>query len=120
MGAWATVGNTTQNNVIQGSDWATVNASGQIVAYTGYTPYTSGTLNGSVSAATNLQVVQGATAAVVPTDTDSANRTTDINTIAFKNTANVVGTNLYIGNGNTLRLGKVGGIARKTSRPTGP
>ena len=81
--------------------------------YTGYTAYTSGNLNGVVSASNNLQVTAGATAVVVPVDAAGANHVTDINTIAFKNTAALVGNNLFIGAGNTLRLGKFGGIMRQ-------
>ena len=113
LGAWATVGNTTQNNVIQGSDWATVNASGQIVPYTGYTAYTSGNLNGVVNASHEFADHPGATAAVVPADADAANRITDINTIAFKNTAAWSEPIYLLAMGNTLRLGKFGGIMRQ-------
>ncbi len=110
LGAWATVGTgADQNNVIYGTDWATVDGSGNVQAYTGYTAWSLGNLDtqGFPSSA-NVQVTNGASLAVAA---DNANTTVDINTLALKNTA--ANQAISIGIGNTLRFGAVGGILRQ-------
>jgi fibronectin-binding autotransporter adhesin len=109
LGGWATVGTgVAQNNVIQGTDWATVDGGGNIVAYTGYAAWASGTAaSNSFTAATNAQVTNGASVAIAPDNTG----TIDINSLALKNT--VADQAISVGVGNTLRFGAVGGIIRQ-------
>lgn len=123
LGSWATTGTgTTQNQVIEGTNWATVNGSGQIVAYTGYVDYgnqvtgdTGGLiaagaeLDGNVTAATNLRINLSSGSAI-PVSSGSGT-ITDINTIAF--TSSQAATSIVVGANNTLRFGKYGGIFKQ-------
>ncbi|WP_081892446.1 autotransporter-associated beta strand repeat-containing protein [Verrucomicrobium sp. BvORR106] len=107
LGAWATV---------NGTDWAAVNGSGNIVAYTGYTTVTSYSSGaGAVgpipdSASANIKIVDGGTSgSVVLAD---ATGMTDINTlVSAATTATIVDINDNSdAQQGTLRLGQVGGI----------
>jgi len=128
LGGWAVVGTgTVQRGIMAGTSWASVDASGNIVPYTAYTPATpydagnvAGTvLQGNVTAADNVRLA----AAVAPEATevrvapDNANATVDINTWAWENvpTTATTGHALTIGSGNTLRLGVNGGIFRQAT-----
>jgi len=126
LGAWAVTGptastsNVTRNNVIQGTSYATVNSSGQVVAYTGSTDYlnavtgdtggliASGNLQGQVTAATNLRINFNSGVSVVSADADGAGSTTDVNTIA--SIGSVADDTITVGQGNTLRFGTYGGF----------
>jgi fibronectin-binding autotransporter adhesin len=99
LGGWATVGTgQTTQGVIMGTDWASVDGSGNIVTYTGYTDLSSGTMHGNVTPASNVRISQG----TVQVDANGAGTTTDVNTIK--------GIGFGIGTGNTLRLGRYGAI----------
>lgn len=108
IGGWATVGNgTVYRNITMGTEWATVDGSGNIVPYTGYTVYGTGeTLHGNVTAGTNLRINSTSTGDVTVNAPD-AGTVTDINTI---NVSESRGHSIVIGNGNTLRLGRYGSI----------
>ncbi|CAM3021194.1 beta strand repeat-containing protein [Rariglobus hedericola] len=96
LGGWATVG---------GTAWATNSAgtgTGNVVAFTGYTTLSSGTVIAS-NAAANVAI----TTAASGSSTMAASGVTDINSLQLN------GSNAYtvsIGSGNTLRLGAQGGI----------
>jgi fibronectin-binding autotransporter adhesin len=134
LGAWAVTGptagttNITRSNVIQGTSYAAVNNSGQIVAYTGSTDYnvsgatnsstgdtgpvlTSGNLAGQVTSATNLKINFNSASTGIAVDADGANSTTYVNTIAMTNTA--ANDTIYIGQGNTLVFGPQGGFFKQ-------
>src|SRR5205823_10796976 len=85
LGGWALAGN----------DWATVNASNQIVAYTGYTDLATGNITSA--ATTNVRL----TAATTYGLTNTGATTCDINSLLYTNAGN--GT-LNIGSTTTLRL----------------
>ena len=131
LGGWAvfttstTASNVTRNGVIQGTNFATVNGSGDIVAYTGYTDYgtavtgdtggliAAGTpLQGNVTASTNLRINANGSAVNTVVNTDGANTTTDLNTISLINST-ASGVTVNIGTGNTLRFGTYGGFFRQ-------
>jgi autotransporter-associated beta strand protein len=100
IGGWATTNSgVVAHGVLLVDDWATVDANGNVVPYTGYTdaPTTGSLHNSGVTAAAN---VRGS----FTTDADNAGTTTDINTVKT--------TGFSIGLGNTLRLGQFGGILR--------
>jgi autotransporter-associated beta strand protein len=111
LGGWATVGTgAASNGVFYGTDFAALNGLGQVVPYTGYTDFSlaPGNVHAQVNAATNLRITN-ATAGNVVVNADGAETTTDLNTI---NIADNNGRNLVIGEGNTLRFGKFGGVFR--------
>jgi autotransporter-associated beta strand protein len=132
LGGWAvigsvTTGNNVRNGVIMGTNYATVNGSGNIVAYTGYTDYgtavagdtgglipTGTALNGNVTSSTNLRINANSTIINAFVNTDNAGTTTDLNTLSFVNSVNgTPGTTVSVGAGNTLRFGVYGGIFRQ-------
>ena len=121
LGGWATIGTVTanRNGVIQGSDLATVDANGNISAYTGYVnaPTVPTVLQGNVAASNNIQL-NTTTPTEVRVAPDNADATVDINTFNFRGSVpggtgstNLVNT-VTIGVGNTLRLGQYGTIFR--------
>ena len=141
LGGWAVYGNLTSSNfnppgatnyptvnLPMGTTWATVDANGKIVGYTGYTDYgarvgtdtgpiiSTGNLRPNVSANTNLKFdATAVNAAVTPimvdaNSTPGGGSTTNINTIAFNSQSFAT---LSIGTGNTLRLGQYGGIFKQ-------
>ena len=127
LGGWAIAGtgNSANRGITFGSDWATVsstvNADGSrnIIPYTGYVAApVIGTSTWNASAAIssnadkNLQFISTG-ASIFRVDTENANRTTDINTFAFQLAG--ASSTLQIGTGNTLRLGKSGGIFKQTT-----
>ena len=139
LGGWATIGNATAGNFTPpggfgfpaasfplGTNWATVDATGKIVAYAGYTDYNArigtdtgpvipaGNLTANVNANTNLKIPGGTNAIPVIVDVNhgvGAGSITNVNTIATSNSVN--GDNLVIGVGNTLRLGQYGGFFKQ-------
>ncbi len=147
LGGWATIGNSVTGNLTppggfnlsvitipMGNNYATVNGSGQIVPYIGYTDYQSrvtntvtnvqdtgpiipsGALHPNVSATTNLKfdantVSADTTPIMVDANSSPGNgSTTNINTISFNSKSL---STLAIGVGNTLRLGQYGGIFKQ-------
>jgi hypothetical protein len=82
LGGWATVG----------GDWATKNASNQIVAYTGYTTLT-GTPTIASDPASNVRITAGTTGNIAL----AAAGTTDVNTVQLTDT---IRRDLIIGAGN--------------------
>lgn len=110
IGGWATVGTTAnQNGVEMGTNYATVNASGNIVNFTNYLLYASGLLNGQVSPMTNLLFNPPAgISQVMSVAADNSGATVDVNAIKMYTTNTYSG--IYIGPGNVLRLGRFGGI----------
>jgi autotransporter-associated beta strand protein len=129
LGGWAVIGNlltgpfgTPAVNIPQGTDWATVDGSNHIVAYTGYSDYAArigsdtgpiipaGNLHGNVNGNTNLKFV-GTPVATVIVDADNAGTLTDMNTVAIN--GSVTNTRLQVGAGNTLRLGQYGGVFKQ-------
>src|SRR5262249_31484726 len=92
LGGWATVSQTitqTENSIL-GDTFAAVDGNGNIVPYTGYTPYSlandAGNLNlhDASFSGKNVMVVGAAHSPIsVQVDASSAGTTTDVNTISF-------------------------------------
>ncbi len=110
IGGWATIGNgANQNGVNMGTNFACVDTSGNLINFTNYLLYSGGDLEGQVSDVTNLLFNPPAGVSEVMTvNTDNAGTTTDVNAIKQLTTNTYSG--IYIGPGNTLRLGQYGGI----------
>ncbi len=104
LGGWATTAASTGTGTapLTQTDWATVDGSGNIVAYTGYTVLSGATPAIVSNAASNVRITSGSTG----NPTLSAG-TTDVNTIQSTDTNNRI---ITTGSGNTLRLGKFGGV----------
>ncbi len=100
LGNWATFGTAGT----QGTDWATNNGSGTLVAYTGYTTVTGGAPSIASNATSNVNL-----SAVSATVTLAAAGTTDVNTIKY---SDAIARTLEIGANKTLRLGASGAIFR--------
>ncbi len=113
-GGGASIYTDSGHTLIVGTNYATVNLGGNIVNFTGYTNYSfSGTLNsqllGSVEPNFLLNASSGSLVATV--DNNNAGTTTDVNAINWQTYSG--GFNgIFIGAGNTLRLGQYGGIIR--------
>jgi autotransporter-associated beta strand protein len=122
LGGWALMGDGTTyssggSSVNYATDFAAVAAGGSITNFTDYLIYSSGNLAGQATAGDNV-LFAPAGPAVVTVDNANAGTTTDINAIKISapdsgSTANYYG--VYIGQDNTLRLGRYGGIL-KTDR----
>jgi fibronectin-binding autotransporter adhesin len=109
IGGWATIGSgANQNGVLLGTNYATVGPGGVITNYNGYFIYSSGLLAGQVGPGTNILFPQTASPQVVSVNTDNSGLTTDLNSIKFQSPW--TNSSIYIGPGNTLRLGQFGGI----------
>ncbi|HEV2328059.1 MAG TPA: autotransporter-associated beta strand repeat-containing protein, partial [Verrucomicrobiae bacterium] len=109
LGGWATIGSgANQNGVLMGTNFATVGPGGVITNYYGYFNYSSGFMAGQVGPGTNLFFSPSASAQVAPVNTDNSGTTTDVNSIKILSPVTYSG--IYIGPGNTLRLGQYGGI----------
>jgi fibronectin-binding autotransporter adhesin len=118
IGAWATVGQErSQNNVVEGDDFAAVDASGNIVAYTAYQGYSAGTfLSSGTYNGKNVQKTAPTAQAMGVTNSLPGGITADVNTVSIKNTpASGNGDTIVIGASNVLRLGAEGGIFRQAS-----
>ena len=108
LGGWATWGNGGAfNNITMGTEFASVDGSGNIVPYSGYTVYqTGGILKNLATADTNLRI-NSTSAGDLTVDVPGAGTLTDVNTL---NLAETRAMSIVIGDGNTLRLGQVGSI----------
>jgi autotransporter-associated beta strand protein len=108
LGGWATVGNGgVFNNISMGTEWASVDAGGNIVPYTGYQVYqTAQILHNVASAPSNVRIDSVSSGDVI-VDNPDAGTITDVNTINLSETRAL---SIVIGNGNTLRLGRFGSI----------
>jgi autotransporter-associated beta strand protein len=110
LGGWATIGNgANQNGVLMGTNFATVGPGGVITNYNGYLIYSSGLLAGQVGPATNIFFPATATPQVYTVNTDNSAQTTDLNAMKISDPPST-NSGIYIGPGNTLRLGQYGGI----------
>jgi autotransporter-associated beta strand protein len=117
LGGWATLGdgstvtitgNGVANQIVLGTNFASVDAGGNIVNFTGYRSLANGELIHNIStAATNLLITPNVTGDMV-VNNDNAGTLTDVNAIQWNRTDNNV--TLKIGIGNTLRLGRYGAI----------
>src|SRR6185295_5515445 len=90
-------GNSTTNR-----DWATLDGSNNVVAYTGYTSLAAN--NTAISSSASSNVKQANTAG---TNAMAAAGTTDINSLIYTGTGNQT---VNPGTGNILRFGASGGI----------
>jgi autotransporter-associated beta strand protein len=108
LGGWATVGNGGAfNNITMGTEWASVDGSGNIVPYTAYRVYqTAENLHSIATAGTNLRI-NGTSTGDVVVDSPEAGTITDVNTINLSETR---AFSIVVGNNNTLRLGSFGSI----------
>jgi fibronectin-binding autotransporter adhesin len=109
LGGFATVSDgTTVLGIVIGTNFACVDASGNITNYNGYQSLANGQNIHTISAAgTNVLITSAVTGDMV-VDDDNANSVTDVNAINWNRTDNLV--TLKIGIGNTLRLGRYGSI----------
>lgn len=122
LGGYATIsdGTTYSANgyhVYYSTNFAAVDGSGNIIGFANYLTWSSGNLQGQVTTASNL-LWQPASSSVITVDSANANSLTEVNTINLSmpetgTTAHYYG--VYIGQGNTLRLGQYGGFL-KTDR----
>src|SRR5688500_18304816 len=87
------------------TDFATVDDSGNIIAYTNYTEYAGGNLADITWGTNNIRIsdLQGD----ILLNAADAGTTHDVNTITFSRGFN---WGLNIGQGNTLRLGRRGAL----------
>lgn len=105
LGGWATTGAVGSGTTpVAQTDWATVDGSGNIVAYTGYTTPTGATPTLANNAASNVRISNASTGNVSLT---FASNVSDLNTIQSTDT---LARNIVVGAGNTLRLGNYGGV----------
>ncbi len=113
LGGWATTGTgaTGASGIIVGTDWAALDGSGNVVAYSAYNDFTGANLHGAFSGEPNVRIT-AATAGTVTVDTAGANSTTDVNTIDI---SDPVARTIVIGSGNTLRFGQFGGILHSST-----
>ena len=103
------------HTLLTGTNFATVDTSGDIVNYTGYTNYSfGGTLNGQIlgSVEPNFLIDASSGSPVATVDNNNAGTTTYINAIKWMTGSSGFG-GIFIGAGNTLRLGRYGGIIRQ-------
>ena len=110
LGGFTTVSDgTTVLGIVIGTNFACVDASGNITNYNGYVPLANGqTINSISTQKTNNILISSAVTGDMVLDIDNANSLTDVNAINWNRTDNNV--TLQIGIGNTLRLGKYGSI----------
>jgi len=110
IGGWATTAatvGTTGAVALTQTDWATVNGSNNIVAYTGYTVPTGATPTLTSNAASNIRIDGTSTGNLLQNA-----GTTDLNTIQVTDTA---ARTITVGTGNILRLGSFGGVWKTTT-----
>jgi fibronectin-binding autotransporter adhesin len=98
------------------TNFATVDASGNVIAYTNYTEYAGGNL-GDIAWGTNNIRIGSDLQGDILLNTADAGTTHDVNTITFSRGIN---WGLNIGQGNTLRLGRRGALFSQhySSSPT--
>lgn len=108
LGGWATVGNGgVFNNITMGTEWASVDSSGNIAAYTGHRVYQTGeSLVSTATNDTNLRINSSSTGDVT-VDAPGMVTLTDVNTINLSETR---AFSIIIGDANFLRLGRFGSI----------
>jgi autotransporter-associated beta strand protein len=108
LGGWATVGNGGNfNNITMGTEWASVDGSGRIVAYSGHRVFQTGeNLHSIATPATNLRI-NASSVGDATVNLPNAGTVTDLNTI---NVSETRAMSIVIGTGNTLRLGRFGSI----------
>lgn len=103
------------HTLITGTNFAAVDASGNIVNFNGYSNVTSssGTLVSQVAPGSeaNVSINDTAGATVVNVAVDNVFSTVDVNAVKWTTAANGF-DGISIGDGNTLRLGQFGGIIR--------
>ena len=110
----ATTFTDTGHTLILGTNYAAVDGSGNIVNYSGYSNVTaSGTVAAQVAGGVepNIAINDTAAATVVNIAADNAGTVNDINAISWTTFSGGFDS-ISIGAGNTLRLGKFGGIIR--------
>lgn len=88
------------------TNFATVDASGNIIPYTAYTEYTGGNLAAITWGTNNIRIGSDLQGDILLND-NAAGTTHDVNTITFSRGVN---WGLNIGQGNTLRLGRRGAL----------
>ena len=109
LGGFATVSDgTTVLGIVIGTNFACVDASGNITNYNGYQSLASGQNIHTISTAGTNVLISSAVTGDMVVDDDNANSVTDVNAINWKRTDSAV--TLKIGIGNTLRLGRYGSI----------
>ncbi len=111
----ATIYSDSGHNLLEGTNFAAVDASGNIVNFTGYTNVTSAaTLNSQISgspAPPNVSINDTASATVVTVDSAGTGSISDVNAINWTTSSGGF-DGIFIGTNNTLRLGQYGGIIR--------
>jgi autotransporter-associated beta strand protein len=112
LGGWALIGDGTQlNGMTIGTNWAKVDASGNIVNYdmASYVKSTGGDIQGTVTAQNNLLIddTSGTAGSTVQFAPDGAGALIEVNTINIRKSQPWT---LRIGTGNTVRLGRYGSI----------
>jgi autotransporter-associated beta strand protein len=125
LGGWAVAGNPdVQRGITMGTAYATVDGTGRIVPYTAHVAapaYVVGDNNTLIrndagilaNADKNVLFTGSATSTLLRVDVENAGTTTDINTLAY--TTGGANHTLVIGTGNTLRLGRFGGIFKQAN-----
>ncbi len=125
LGGWAVAGNPdVQRGITMGTAYATVDGAGKIVPYTAHVAapaYFVGDNNTLIrndaailaDADKNVRFTGSATSTLLRVDLENAGTTTDINTLAY--TTGGANHTLVIGTGNTLRLGRFGGIFKQAN-----
>ncbi len=113
-GGAATIFSGGGHTLITGTNFASVDISGNIVNFTGYTNYSFGgtlisQLLGSVEP--NFTINDPSAAQVATVDNNNAGTTTDVNAVNWLTSSGGF-DGIFIGQGNTLRLGQYGGIIR--------
>jgi fibronectin-binding autotransporter adhesin len=113
LGGWATIsdGTVSAQGWAVATNWAAIDANSNVVNYTGFTTYTIGMLKDFMFATNNL-LIPSTAIGTLQVDADNATTTNEVNTITIDRTD--AGWTFAIGVSNTLRLGKFGGILRRT------
>ena len=113
LGGWATLsdGTVSAQGWANATNWATIDAAGNITNFTAFTVYSSGNVNTVLQKTNNLLIPVSSTGNL-QLDSDNANTTNDLNTICVDRAD--AGWTFTVGAGNTLRFGKSGGILRRT------
>ncbi len=113
LGGWATMsgGVISAQGFANATNWAAIDAAGNITNYSDFTVYGGGNVNTFMFATNNLQIPSTSTGNLA-VDADNANSTNDVNTIDVDRSDS--GWTFNVGAGNTLRFGKFGGILRRT------
>ncbi len=103
------------HDLVTGTNFATVDVSGNVVNFTGYSNVTSSATVASQVAGSpappNIAINDASGASVVSIDAENANTTSDINAIRWTTYSSGYDS-IAIGTGNTLRLGRYGAILR--------